>query len=305
VKRVVDFGLASLVGLMTSSIVAGASYILGVWLGRNSENLREVICFGIPLAALLGLAAATPCIATTVRSYPTPSAVLVGAVLGLLYTILLFRYVARADLGILVQAASCWVAAGICAMLVLAISGRSRRLLAIAGVCLVAIFVPKPVFNMLTHVQQLTVAFIIPSSGREGPAHPNAINFPSDEEARAVGKEAIERVQALGLRRDFRVAYLSRQGRGKQSLAVIVMLGPVEGRAALAEPNGSTIVYVQQGGSWSRYPPDAPTLRRSIEIWSARGRNDAFVYFSIPDATGVTVDGRIVRGPTDPPQEPY
>jgi hypothetical protein len=304
VKRVVEFGIASLVGLMTTSIVAGGSYILGTWLGRNIQNLTEVIYLGVPFAVLLGLAAVTPPIAATVRSHATPSAVPVGSVLGLLYTILVFGFVARAPLGVLVQALSCWVAAGICGMLVLATSGRSRKVLAIVGVCLVAIFVPKPVFNTLTHNQRLTVVFILPSWEKEGAARPNAVSFASDAEARAAGNEAIERVHAVGLGGDFRVAYLSRQGEGKQSLAIIVMMRPVEGPTALAEPNGSTIVYVQRPGAWSKYPPDAPTLRRAIEIWSAGTRNDVLAYFSIPDATGVSVNGRIAREPTNSPQGP-
>jgi hypothetical protein len=49
------FGVAALVGFLTSSLIASASYILGFWLGRNSDNLRLIIYYSVPFALVLGL----------------------------------------------------------------------------------------------------------------------------------------------------------------------------------------------------------------------------------------------------------
>jgi hypothetical protein len=303
-KRLRDFGIASSVGFVTSGIVVTSSYALGVWLGRSSDNLREIIYLGVPFALLLGVAAAARSGPTRLGRHPTSKAVVAGAVLGLLYIFLLFRYLAGGFLGIVVQALSGWIAGGVSAMLAVTITNRSRMVLGIAGVCLLAIFLPKPVFNTFTHNQQLTVVFITRSSGEEGMPSPRAINFAGDAEAQAVGKEALEHVRALGLGGDFRVVHLSRQGEGRQSLAIVVVQSPVEGRALLAEPNGSTVIYVQQPGRWTKYPSDARTLRRSIEIWPAGNRKDALAYFSIPGASGISLDGRIDGETREPPKNP-
>jgi hypothetical protein len=65
---------------------------------------------------------------------------------------------------------SCWVPGGISAML--ATAPRSKQRWAIIGtpiLCLAAIVLTEPIFNVAAHNQQLTVAFIAPSetSNRE------------------------------------------------------------------------------------------------------------------------------------------
>ena len=57
------FGLAALVSFLVSSLIAVASYSLGFWLGRNSDNLLWIIFGSVPFALLLGAAA----VAQTIR----------------------------------------------------------------------------------------------------------------------------------------------------------------------------------------------------------------------------------------------
>jgi hypothetical protein len=44
------------------------------------------------------------------------------------------------------------------------------------------------------------------------------------------------------------------------------MQAPVEEPVELKEPDGTTVVYVQHGKDWLSYPPDTPTLKRTIRI---------------------------------------
>ena len=293
IKRIAHFGLATLVGLATSIIVAGGGYVLGFWLGRNSQNLREMVYLGVPIALLAGILAAILAGGAIISAYPTSSAILFGGLLGALYTQLVFRYLTLGDMGIVVQGLSCWVAVGVCSILAAGPRGRWRKPMAVACVWLIAIFLPKTVFDAATHNQQLTTVFVVRSASSAGEAPPAAINFTSDSEVHAITREAIDRVRAVGLSERLHVAYLSRQGTGKESLAIIVMPEQVEKQTSLPEPNGTTVVYVLREGTWRSYPPNAPTLGRRIELRPAESHHDAVTYFSIPDAAGVSLVGRI------------
>ncbi len=168
-RRLSRFGIAALVGFSTSFVIALVSYAFGTWLGGHSDNLRDTVYFTVPFALLLGAAAALPPTWQSIGKRRVITAVLVGAILGLLYTFLLFKFVALGFLAIVVQAISCWVAGGISGMLAVAVVKRSRMVSAIVGVCLLAIFVPTPLFNAVTRNQQLTVALNMstPSGLRE------------------------------------------------------------------------------------------------------------------------------------------
>ncbi len=291
-KRLVQPAIATFVGFVVSSIVVGSSCALGRCLsGGGYYNLKLIIYLSVPFVLVLGFAAAVQPTSVTGGKHRVTTAVLVGAALGLLYAFLLFGFMRLGFLGMAVDALACWMAGGISAMLALAATGRLRKVSAIAGVCLLAILLPRPLFNVLAHNQQLTVAFVTPSSGSEETV-PFRTVLNRGEGAEAVSKQILEHVYALGLAGKFRVAYLVRQGEGKPSLAIIVVQGPVEQRTFLAEPNGSTVIYVQQSGSWTKHPSDAPTLKRSIEIWSRKNSGE-IVSFSIPYAWGTSLLGGI------------
>src|SRR5213075_831809 len=110
----------------------------------------------------------------------------------------------------------------------------------------------RPIFNVFAHNQQLTVAFVTPSYASEEMVPPTAPIFSPGEGAEAVSRRVLEHVHSLGLAGNFRVAYLARQGDGKQSLAIVVVQAPVEQRTLLPEPNGSTVTYVQHSGTWAK-----------------------------------------------------
>lgn len=56
-------------------------------------------------------------------------------------------------------------------------------------------------------------------------------------------------------------------GKGtKHARAVIVMQRPVDSPVALPEPNGSTLIYLQEPGGWKKIPPHAETLQRTIRL---------------------------------------
>src|SRR4029077_7177400 len=165
----------------------------------------------------------------------------------------------------------------------------------VAVLCMSAIFLTEPIFNAFTHNQELTVALITPSDASTGElaANPETLGFAAGSEIQIAKNEVTEHVRALGYTGEFRVLSLTKQGKGKNSLAILVVRTPITKEVALPEPDGSTVVYFQQAENWVKKPLVAPILSRSIELWPPRQTGDGLGFFSIPDASGVSLMGRI------------
>jgi len=182
-RLLLRFLIAALVGFSVSSLIALASYPLGLWLGRDSIFLRTIVYYSCPFALLLGVAAAAQPRRSTVHKSSLLVAVLAGTVLGFAYT----YFVARFSLPISVFAflmLSCWVPSGISAMLVAAFDKRLPVVTGIAVLCLSGIFLKEPIFNAYAHNQQLTVAFITPSEAptTQLEVNPETLGFGNSEE---------------------------------------------------------------------------------------------------------------------------
>jgi hypothetical protein len=294
-RLLLRFGMAAVVGFLASSLIALASYRFDPSLARNSDNVRLIIYFSVPFALLLGVAAAAlPKQLVGQRGSPI-TAVAVGVLLAVSYTYIAARFYVLALIPFVVLMLSCWIPSAISAMLVTVAGRRFSMGAGVAALCLSAVLLPGPAYDAVTHNQQLTVAFITPSgtSTAQLAADPEIVGFDTNQEIQAITNEVLERVRALGLEGDFRVLSLTRRGRGKNSLAIIVIQDPVNGEAFLPEPDGSTIVYIQESKNWTKQPSKVPTLRRGIELRPPRSTNGALAYFSIPDASGVSLEGRI------------
>ncbi len=291
------FVIATLVGFLLSSLIALASYSLGVWLGRNSDNLRLIIYYSGPFALLVGVAAATQSKWSVGHSGRPLISVLTGTALGIVYSYFTARFLLGVPGFFAILMLSCWVPSGISAMLV---GANGKRLSVVAGIsvlCLSAIFLTEPIFNAFTRNQLLTVAFITPSTSQLA-AYPETVGFHTNGEVQTTKNEVFEAIRALGYSEDFRVLSLSRQGKGKHSLAIVVVWTPVKKKVALPEPDGSTVVYVQQSENWEKKPSEVPTLRRSIEI-TPTGLAEGEALFAIPDSSGVSFVGTITGKASD------
>ena len=149
------FVIAALVGFLVSSLIALVSYSLGSSLARNTYNLQGMIYLSVPFALLLGVVAAgLPKLAAGKGSISV--AVVAGAVLSLVYVYFVIRF-SLVTLAFVILLLSSWVPAGVSAML-LAIRGRRiPDLIGISVLCLIAMFLTEPTFNIPTHNRQLTV----------------------------------------------------------------------------------------------------------------------------------------------------
>jgi hypothetical protein len=288
------FGLAALVSFFVSSLIALASYSLGLWLGRNSDNLLWIIYGSVPFALLLGVAAVVqPPRKVDQQGRPIVAA-LVGAVLGFCYTLIVARF-SLVIPAFIVLMFSCWVPSGISAM-VAATSGKHLSVaLGIAILCLAAISLTEPIFNAFAHNQQLTVALIGPSEmpTTQLEAYPETLGFDNGDEIQSAKNEVLERVRALGYTNPFHVLSITRRGKGRKSLAILVVRAPITNEVVLPVPDNSTVVYIQQSENWEKKPTAVPVLHRGIALEPPGTTDESLGYFGIPDAQGVSLMGRI------------
>jgi hypothetical protein len=144
-------------------------------------------------------------------------------------------------------------------------------LVAVTMLCLLAIVLPSPVFDLLTNNQELTVAFVIPaSSGASAAKPPRAFSsgpqWLNEAGANAVAAHVLEALRTSGLPGQYRVAEVYRCGTGKKSLQIIVLNPPVPALAHLPQPDGTELIYVAKPDGWETIPSRAPTLGRSVSL---------------------------------------
>jgi hypothetical protein len=287
------FAIAALVAFFVSALIATASYSLGLWLGRNSYNLRLIIYSSIPLSLLLGFTAAIQSWRKAGEKSNPMVPVLAGAVVAVLYTFFVVRIAPTPAFVVLML--SCWVPSGISAMLAAA---AGKRLFTVGGItilCLCAIFLTEPLFNVFAHNQELTVAIVTPAEASTDHlrAQPETLGFQRPDEILTAKYEVSQQLRAFGYGENFRVLSVTRRGKGKKSLAIIVVRAPITSDAVLPEPFGSTVVYMQRAESWDRKPVDAPVLHRGIEMRPPSLNDGNLGFFAIPDASGIELVGRV------------
>jgi hypothetical protein len=161
--------------------------------------------------------------------------------------------------------------------------------------CSLAVVLPAPVFNRLTNNQELTVALAAPVRPGSSAMQPPRVILTGSKgfDVAKVTTHVLETLRASGLRGEYRVTNLYRIGTGEKSLQIIVVSTPVASRARLPQPDATELIYVQRPDIWERIPSQAPTLGRSTEVWGPRDREGLLAYFGIPDASGISVMGRV------------
>jgi hypothetical protein len=141
----------------------------------------------------------------------------------------------------------------------------------------------------------VTVAFVTPidSSTPQLKANPDQLGFLTEQEMDAATNDVMQRLREFGYSEKFRLLSLTRQGKGQNALAIVVIRSRVREDVVLPEPKASTVVYVQQSDKWEKKPSEAPTLLRGIELEAASPPDETLAYFKILWEPGFGVPGRI------------
>ena len=162
---------------------------------------------------------------------------------------------------------------------------------------------------MFIHNQQLTVVFITPSevSTAQLEAQPETLGFENSGEIQAAQNEILESVRTLDYREAFRVLSITRRGKGRKSLAIVVVRAPITREVLLPVPDKSAVLYIQQAENWQKKPAEASVLQRGIGMEPPSSTDEgqgykSLGYFKIPDGRGVSLVGRIIaRAPLQSP----
>lgn len=283
------FGIAALVSLIVSSLIALAGYSLRLWMG-----FPLMVYLSVPYAVLLGAAGVILPRRNVDRKGLSILAVLLGTVLGILYAYFLTRFV-RDIPAFAVVTLSCWIPSGISAMS----AANSRRHLwtaiGIALLCVSAVVLMEPIFNAAAHNQELTVALITPFkvSAAQLEAQPETLGFNNEEEIQTTKNEVLECMRTQGYRESFRVMSITRRGNGSRSLAILVVRTPITKEVILPVPDSATVVYLQQSQDWEKKPPQIPVLHRGITLMPPDQIDRSLGFFEIPDARGISLMGEI------------
>jgi hypothetical protein len=299
--RLFRFALAAIltvgVGLLTTLV----SYRLGLWAGGSRYRLEQVLRLGVLLPIFVGLLAALWPLRKLNRRALAAS--IAGAAVGLAYGYLAVRVdiikgfhslVRYAFLNIFwaldIEIMLCGAVAGACAMLLTTTFRTRNVLLTVAILVIIGTLIPGPVFDLVTHKQQLTVAIVTPQS--QGPHLPEITELGpvGAIDASAVSSRVMQLLHDGGIDGNYQVAQLYRQGHGKQVLAILVIGGHITAAADLPEPRGTDVIYLQEPGGWKRIPSDVPTLNRGIYIYPDQdGRSCHLIRVTGADGIGTAV----------------
>jgi hypothetical protein len=317
-QRLSRFAIAAITSTAVLLLLTYGAYSLGFWADGHRYTREFIVRSSILLPLLLGMGAAF---------WPSPSlnrSAAVAAVSGMAFGVV-YGYVAsrvvffmafhstfggwgnlRQSLTQMNWSTDCAAfasagAAGACAML-LSIASRSRQvLLTVAALLAIALLVPRPAFDHITHNQELTVA-IVTLNGVGAPSSPvlqEQVTMPRINVA-GVSEHVFQRLKGAGITGDYKVVDLYRQGHGTPVLSIIVINQQVKNEVTLHEPDNADVIYLQQPDEWKRIPAEVGTLDRYARI-SPSDENNWLADLMIDDASGLGTGFAIANPlPTSP-----
>ena len=268
--------LALLFALFCIYTIAAGTNALGEWRGGNlnpfsllTHDLSPFVRLSVPIAVLLGCTVFVISKAGAGRRGVT-AASLFAISITTLYWYLVFRFYGLPRGLVTIQFLVCWLSGAVALLLILT-TKRSQSLPWILVVLLLAIFVPKRLYDTVAHNQRLSVVFVEAQPRSADRQTASAQPSPEDASAQCDPWSTMfcDGLQVLRLRhpdQDFRVLTYETRGEGDEAVAIFVLRGPVQQTASLPEPYRSTVFYFQQASTWAKDPSDAVTLDRQIEI---------------------------------------
>jgi hypothetical protein len=104
--------------------------------------------------------------------------------------------------------------------------------------------------------------------------------------AREIGRDELSQLEAAGVRGRLELTGGGHYGHGRRSARVVlVVTEPIDQKATLPLPDGTTAIYIQKGKDWGVYPPGVPTLVRSIRIEPATPTRTAYYVVELADGS--------------------
>lgn len=269
-SRRLVFLLSASVCFFTSGLTAAT--MIAINHGFGAGDLWPFLFWSLPLAASIGVSSLflTRLYCRLLLPFRYPVAILLGAIAGALWTYLVALFLGAWFGAFSFPVLSCWIGGAAGAMVIAAgtCMGVKKRtvvvdVLLVTTIIVIAATGTVPLFAWLSPDQSLQVVFVqwTPSS-----EHLSVKGIPpiGESPATTLTSEEVAQLEAMGLTGKLTITASSVHGTGKHSRAVIVMHRRVGSAVELAQPDATEVIYIQNGNEWKMYPPDSPTLRRSI-----------------------------------------
>lgn len=266
------FFIAVVVTLVISLLMAAIQ--VGLNNGFGSGDVLPFLLWSLPFAAVIALIRDKLFDFLRRRrvTHRYLLAVLIGTASGVLWT-----YIVAIFLGAWFGAFSfsvlpCWIAGGAAAMIA-GIGGHNSsarslitELIIVGALGLISMTVPKYLVDFLSSNQELEVVSLKWRPGAEPLAFEDTEGGPIFDKPRLT-RDAMTILNSLALRGHLAFTGRAIYGSGNPARVIIVMQRQVKEPVELLQPDGVTVIYVQDEDGWKMYPSDAPTLQRTIRVW--------------------------------------
>jgi hypothetical protein len=116
---------------------------------------------------------------------------------------------------------------------------------------------------------------------------PGAQDLATEGKTGGLTADELDQLKLLGLRGTLHFGMSQFHGSSPaQARAVVVFTGELHSRVELREPQGTHVIYVEQGDAWRMYPPEAPTTRKKIMFWPSTKNPGKIEVQTEPDLGG-------------------
>jgi hypothetical protein len=292
-KGAARFLWGCLATLLAAIVGAAVVVVTQQWVG-----LRDLPVFflgTLPLAILIGFLSAV--LGRQELKLPNSARYALGLAMGAVFG---FLWAAALSLGAVpwfaalhLPLVACWVGAGIAGL----VSGLTMwpaggKIPELVLLCLLAVAVVacyEPVRQMFSGDEQLTIVFV-----RWWPDASTPPGAASDPRLSPAVRKALS---AAGIQGRLEFAGKAVHGRGKHSLAVFALSGPLRGRMTVAIPDHDTIAYVQRASALEMVPENSPTLERTMDLYPDR-HDSLVVQYQVRLADGSQEGGLAARWDT-------
>lgn len=153
--------------------------------------------------------------------------------------------------------------------------------------CFAALVVDRPLLRFFSDSQNLEVIAVKWTPGSETLTNRPVLG-------RSLPEQDLERLKAIGLTGWLEYASSGFFGKGQRGRAIIVISRQLKEPVALPQPDGGLLIYVQTENGWKMYPPNSPTLKRSIQLGIDQRDPARVTVFYVENADGTRQGGTLV-----------
>jgi hypothetical protein len=255
-------------GALTTFLAAASAAVVVVALDQWTafRDLPAFLAGTLPLALLIGVLSSA--LGREELKLPNSARYAlgfsIGGVFGFLWSVALslgaFPWFATLRIPVI----PCWVGAGaaglVSGLTMWPARGKVPELVLLCATAVGVVACYEPVRQALSGDQQLTVVFV-----RWWPDGTGGTQ--DDPRLSSAVRTALS---ASGIQGRLEFGGSAVYGRGKHSLAVFALKGPLPGRMTVAIPDADTIAYVQRARAFEMVPENSPTLDRTMDLYPDR-----------------------------------